>query len=96
MFECIALTIFFCVFLSLLSGHCSLLVEVSFVAHEQHHDVAVRMLPQLPEPPIDALESVALGDVVHQKSTHSIPIISIGDGSITFLSCSVPNLRSYE
>ena len=53
------------------------------------------MFPELCEPPLDVLEGVVFRDVINKESSNCITIVGIGNGPISFLASSVPDLRSY-
>lgn len=94
-FMCYDITICLCVYFRFLDGDLSLGLEVALVADEEYYNAAVGMLPQLLQPPVNILKRAVLSNIVHQQRTHRITVISIGDSSITFLSCRVPYLRPH-
>ena len=53
------------------------------------------MLPQLREPLLNVLERIRFCDVIYEESADSVPIISVSDSPVSFLSRGVPNLRSH-
>jgi hypothetical protein len=50
------------------------------------------MLSEFTEPFLNVIESLGLCNVVNKKSSHSVSIVGIGDGSVPFLPGSVPDL----
>mmetsp|Transcript_40997 Transcript_40997/g.131083 ORF Transcript_40997/g.131083 Transcript_40997/m.131083 type:complete len:213 (+) Transcript_40997:451-1089(+) len=67
--------------------------EVALVAHQHDHNVGVRVVPQLLQPPLHILIRDMLGDVVHEQCAHSSPVVRARDRAIPLLPRSVPDLR---
>lgn len=79
--------------LAVLCRHGSQVPLIGLVAHEHDDNVAVRMVPQLLQPPGHVLEREALADVVDEERADSAAVVGRGNGAVPFLARSVPNLR---
>lgn len=78
--------------LAVLCGYSSQVPLIGLVAHKHDDDVAVRMVPQLLQPPRDVLEREALADVVDEERTDGAPVVGRSDGAVPLLTRSIPNL----
>ncbi|BAS93139.1 Os05g0280350, partial [Oryza sativa Japonica Group] len=63
-----------------------------------HHDnnARVGMVAELTKPPVDIVEALPLCDVVNKESPNSATVVSTCDGTISLLSCCVPDLSLYS
>ncbi|KAG5637912.1 hypothetical protein H0H81_002673 [Sphagnurus paluster] len=50
-------------------------LHITLVANEDRDDVWVSELPQLPQPPFKVDEACIIGDIIHEHSTKSSPIV---------------------
>mmetsp|Transcript_29935 Transcript_29935/g.63811 ORF Transcript_29935/g.63811 Transcript_29935/m.63811 type:complete len:305 (+) Transcript_29935:896-1810(+) len=66
--------------------------QVALISHKHDHYVAIRMVPELLQPPANVVERGLLRDVVHQQGTHSTPVVCAGDRPVPLLASRVPNL----
>ena len=66
--------------------------QITLVTDQHDDDVGVGMIAKFLQPPVDIVVSLVLTDIVDEKSTDSTPIVSGGDGTVTFLTSSIPNL----
>ena len=51
------------------------------------------MLLDVPDPVLDVVEALLVGDVVHQHDAHGAAVVGRGDGPEPLLSRRVPNLQ---
>ena len=51
------------------------------------------MLLDVPDPVLDVVEALLIGDVVHQHDAHGAAVVGRGDGPEPLLSRRVPNLQ---
>ncbi len=53
---------------------------------DEHDDnVWVRVVPELPEPPVEVLVGELLGDVIDEEGPHRAAVVGGGDGGVTLL-----------
>lgn len=50
------------------------------------------MVPKFLQPPVDVIVGLVLADIVHEESTHGTAVIGRRDGTVAFLTRSIPNL----
>lgn len=79
--------------LGLLSWHCSKMSQIALVSDQHDDDVRVGMVSELLQPPSDVLISLVLGDIVNQQGSDCASVVCGGNGSVSLLSCGIPNLR---
>lgn len=79
--------------LSILRRHRPQMPQITLVPHKHNHNITIRMIPQLLQPPRHILKRLMLADIVHEECSHGAAIVRRGDGTITLLSCRVPDLR---
>ena len=51
------------------------------------------MLFNVPDPVLDVVETLLVGDVVHQHDAHGAPVVGRGDGPEPLLARRVPDLQ---
>lgn len=66
--------------------------QIALVSDQHNNNVGVGMVTQFLQPPCDILVCLVLADVINKQRSHRATIVSGGDGSVSLLSCSVPNL----
>lgn len=66
--------------------------QIALVPNQHDNDVAIGMISKLLKPARDVLISHVLRDIIYQQSTHRASVICRGDGSVSLLTSSVPNL----
>lgn len=81
-----------CKLLGLFRGHSPQVPQIALVTNQHDDDVGVGMIAELLQPPVDIVVGLVLTDIIDEKSTDSTPIVSGGDGTVTFLTSSIPNL----
>ena len=79
--------------LGLLGGDSTKMTKIALVSDEHDDDVGISVVAELRQPSLDVLERVLLGDVIHKQSSNSSSVVSAGDGSVSLLASSVPDLR---
>ncbi len=67
--------------------------QIALIAHQHNHNVRVRVISQLLQPPRHVLVCLVLGDVVHQQGAHGTTVVSGCDRTIALLAGRVPDLR---
>lgn len=78
--------------LGLLSGHSPEVPQIALVSDKHDDDVAIRVISELLQPPRDILVSLVLADIVDEEGTDGATVVGRGDGAVTFLAGSVPDL----
>ena len=68
------------------------MLQIALVSDQHDNDIAVCMIPQLLQPPRHILIRLVLADVVNEKCSNSAAIVRRGDGTITLLTSSIPDL----
>ena len=66
--------------------------QIALVSHQHNHNIRVRMIPQLFQPPLHILVRLVLADIIHQQCAHGTAVICAGDGAVAFLARRVPDL----
>lgn len=66
--------------------------QIALVSNQHDNDVAIGMISKLLKPARDVLIGHVLRDIVYQQSTHRTSVICRGNGSVSFLTSSVPDL----
>lgn len=66
--------------------------QIALVSHQHDHDVRIRMVPQLLQPPHNILVRLVLADIVDKECPYRASVICGCDGSISFLTRCIPNL----
>jgi len=67
--------------------------QIALVSHQHNHNVTVRMVSQLFQPPLDVLICLVLADIVDEEGANGTTVVRRGDRTIPFLTRCVPNLR---
>jgi hypothetical protein len=78
--------------LSILCRHCPQMPQVALISHKHNDNIAIRMIPQLLQPPRHILECLVLADIVNEERTHSAAVVCRGDGSVALLARRIPDL----
>lgn len=78
--------------LGVLCGHGSQMPQIALVTHKHDDDVLVGMVAQFLQPSVHVLKRHALADIVDEEGADSTAVVGRGDGAITFLASSIPNL----
>ena len=66
--------------------------QIALVTHQHDHDIAVRMIPQLLQPPRHILVRLVLADIVDEEGADGSAVVGGGDGAVAFLARRVPDL----
>ena len=67
-------------------------LQIALVSDKHNDNVLSSILTKLSQPPLNVLVGNALGDIVAKQSPNSSTIVGTGDGTVSFLSSSIPNL----
>ena len=67
--------------------------QITLVAHQHNHNIAVRVVPQLLQPPRHVLVRLVLADVVDEEGADRAAVVGRGDGAVALLAGGVPDLR---
>lgn len=78
--------------LGVFRGHGSEMPQIALVTHEHDDNVLVGMVAQFLQPSVHVLKRHALADIVDEEGADSTAVVGRGDGAITFLASSIPNL----
>ena len=71
----------------------ALLFQISLVANYGYLNVYRGMFNQFSEPFLTVFEALSTRDIVHENRALCCPIVTVTDGTITFLPWSVPHIR---
>ena len=82
-----------CKLLGLFRGHSPQVPQITLVTDQHDHDVGVGMVAKFLQPTVDIVVGLVLADIVHEESTDGTTVVSGGDGTVAFLTSSIPNLR---
>jgi len=66
--------------------------QIALISHQHNHNIRIRMIPQLFQPPLHILIRLMLADIIHQKRSDRSSIIRRSDGAVALLACRVPDL----
>lgn len=66
--------------------------QIALVTHKHDDDVLVGMVAQFLQPSVHVLKRHALADIVDEEGADGTAVVGRGDGAITFLAGSIPNL----
>jgi hypothetical protein len=81
-----------CKLLGLLCGHCPQMPQITLVTNQHDDNIRIGVVAQLLQPPCDVLVCLVLANIVDKQRSDSASIVCRGDGAVSFLSSSVPNL----
>ncbi|KAJ6427777.1 hypothetical protein OIU84_023220, partial [Salix udensis] len=70
--------------------------QIGLVPDQHDHDIGIRMIPQLLQPPTHIFKCRWLCNIVHEKSSEGTPIVCAGDCSVSLLSSRVPYLSFHS
>ena len=71
----------------------SSVIHVAFVAQDHLLHVRAGVLLDVPDPVLDVVETLLVGDVVHQHDAHGAPVVGRGDSPEPLLTRRVPDLK---
>ena len=71
----------------------SSVVHIAFVAEDHLLHVGAGVLLDIPDPVLDVVEALLVGDVVHQHDAHGAPVVGRGDSPEPLLTRRVPDLK---
>lgn len=74
-------------------GNCAQVSQIALVSDQHNDNVSISMISQLLQPSCDVLVGLVLADVVYEQRTDSAPVVGRGDGAVSLLTSSIPNLR---
>lgn len=66
--------------------------QIALVTNQHDNNVGISMVPQLLQPPRNVLVGLVLADVIDQQRSNSTSVVCRCDGSVSLLSCGIPNL----
>lgn len=66
--------------------------QIALVTNQHDNNVGISMVPQLLQPPRNVLVGLVLADVIDQQRSDSTSVVCRRDGSVSLLSCGIPNL----
>lgn len=78
--------------LGLLGGNGSQVPQIALVTDKHNDNVGVGVVAQLLEPSRDVLVGLVLADVVDEEGADSAAVVGRGNGTVAFLSSSIPDL----
>ena len=81
-----------CKLLGLLCWHSPQMPQITLVSYQHDDNVRVRVVPQLLQPPGHILVRLVLADIVDEQGADCPSIVGRGDGAVSFLPSSVPDL----
>jgi hypothetical protein len=78
--------------LRLLRRYCPQMSQIALIAHQHDHNVRIRMIPQLLQPPRHVLVRLMLADIVDKQRTNRTAVVRGRDGAIALLARRIPDL----
>jgi hypothetical protein len=66
--------------------------QIALVAHQHNHNIRVRMIPELLQPPSHILISLVLADIIDKERADGSTVVGRGDGTVALLTRGVPDL----
>lgn len=72
--------------------HLSLVIHITLVAHQHHHNVLTSPTADLFHPLVQVVKTILIGQVKYNNSPHSPSVVSTSDCPVLLLSCCVPYL----
>lgn len=66
--------------------------QIALVSDEHNDDVGIGMISKLLEPARHVFVGLVLADIVDEEGSNRTAVVCGGDGTVTLLSSSVPNL----
>lgn len=66
--------------------------QIALVADQHDHDIGVRMVPKLFQPPRDIVVGLVFADIVDEQGADGSTIVGGCDGSVSLLSRGIPDL----
>jgi len=73
--------------------HLSSIVHITLVAQDHLLHISTGVLLNVPDPVLDVIETLLVGDIVDQHDPHGAPVVGSSDGSESLLSRCVPYLK---
>ena len=70
----------------------SSVIHVTLVSQNHFLHISTGMFLNISDPVLDVIETLLVGDVVHQHDAHGAPVVSCGDGSEPLLARCIPDL----
>ena len=67
--------------------------QIALVTNKHDDNIAVRMVPQLFQPPCNILVGLVLANVVDEQGADSAAVVGGGDRSVALLAGGIPDLR---
>ena len=74
-------------------NHLSPVIHVALISQNHLLHVCARVLLDIPDPVLDVVEALLVGDVVDEHDAHRPAIVGSGDGAEPLLPGSVPDLE---
>ena len=71
----------------------SSIVHVALVPKNHLLHICTCMLLNIPDPVLDVVKTLLIGDVIDQHDPHGPPVVGRGDGPEPLLACRVPDLQ---
>lgn len=68
------------------------MAQITLVTNQHDDNIGVGVVSELLKPSCDVLVGLVLADVVYEQGTDGTTIICGGDGAVTLLTGSIPNL----
>ena len=78
---------------ALVCSHLPPLIHVTLVAQNHFLHVLRCVFLDVPDPVLDVVETLLVGDVIHQHDAHGAPVVGRGDRPEPLLARSVPDLE---
>ena len=66
--------------------------QIALVTNQHDNDVGVGMITKLLQPPCNILVGLVLAYVIDQQCSNGTTVVCGGDGAVSFLASSVPDL----
>lgn len=73
--------------------HSAQVSQIALISHKHDDNVRICVISELFQPPVNIIVGLMLADVVNKKGTDGTTIVGRGNGAVTLLTSSVPDLR---
>ena len=67
--------------------------EITLVSDQHDDNIGIGVIPEFFQPSCDVVIGLVFADIVDQQCANSSAVVSRGDGTVSFLTCGIPDLR---
>jgi hypothetical protein len=81
-----------CELLGIFRWHRTQVSQIALVSNKHNHNVGVRVVTKLFQPPGDIVVGLVLANIVDEQRANRTAVVCRGDGTVSFLASSIPDL----